>query len=169
MVHLIAILVIASNPASRESKRDGVRIEVTVRSSVYTWNLTNRSAAPITEFEVGQHAGYDFRVPEGWSFETTRDRFRAWTDDDARAIRRGNTATFSQRVSSTGAVLGRVAAKVGLAHGPPVEFASIWGPQPEPASTVLAVPAVVIVIVLGHALLLARRERRQTPADSTDA
>ena len=168
-MHVLVILVAVASPASKVTERAGVSVQVTVRSSIYKWTVRNNSAAPITHFEVGQHAGYSFQVPDGWVSEATAEQFRAWTTDQANAIRPGQAASFSQRVSSKGAVLGRVRARVGFSAGAPVELTNIWGPQPEPRSTMFAVPVVVALIVVVHLVLWTRHGRRQTASGPTDA
>jgi hypothetical protein len=168
-VYPLLILAAATSPGSQVTEQAGVSLRVTIHASIYEWTVTNVSAEPITRFEVGQHAGYDFQAPEGWLCESTAGQFRAWTTDQANAIGPGQAASFSQRVSSEGAVLGRVRARIGFTAGDPVEFADIWGPQPEPHSTVFAVPAIVAIIVVVHLVLLTRRDRRQTAAGPTDA
>jgi hypothetical protein len=163
---LLALLLITASPTSHEVEHAGVRIRTTVRSQVYTWDVTNVSAGPITEFEVPQHAGYDFQAPEGWLVEAASDRFRARTTSLRLALLRGQTAVFAQRVSSSGGVVGRVTARVGLSVGEPVEVPGVWAPQPEPRSAIYTVPMVVVCIVVLHAARTLRRNRKR-PAELT--
>jgi len=142
-----------------EAEQDGVRIRADVQSSIYTWQVTNVSAPPITHFEIGQHHGYYFVGPKGWQVDADGRTFRAWTGDRLRALYPGGTGTFSLRMSSGGAVLGPVQAEVGFGSTEPVVFDGVWGTAAEPSRVVSLVAFVLLAVTVGHTMLLARRDR----------
>jgi len=153
-----AILVVGVLGAF-EAEKGGVRIRADVQSSIYTWQVTNVSAPPVTRFEIGQHHGYYFVGPEGWQVDADDRIFRAWTSDRLRALYPSRTGTFSLRMSSGGAVLGPVRAELGFASTEPLVFDGVWGTAPEPGRVVFLVALILLVLMLAHVLLLARRDR----------
>ena len=159
MVTWLMVMAVGAFLGMFEVEKDGVRVRAHIRSSKYYWEVTNIDAEPITRFEISQHNCYDYQVPDGWESEAAANVFRAWATDPGRAIRRGATERFSLRVSSTGAVLGLVAMRVGPDAGEGIIIPEVWGPVPEPPSTVFLVAIVLVAIVLVHAWLLGRRER----------
>jgi len=164
-----AILVVGILGAF-EMDKGGVRIRADVQSSIYTWEVTNISAPPITRFEISQHHGYYFLGPNGWQVDADNRSFRAWTSDRLRALYPGRTGTFSLRMSSGGAVLGAVRAQVGFESAEPLVFDGVWGTAAEPDNVVLLVALVLLVIMLAHVLLVARRDGARTAAPTaTDA
>ena len=153
-----------------EAEKGGVRIRADVQSSIYTWEVTNVSAPPITRFEIGQHHSYYFVGPKGWQVDADHRTFRAWTGDRLRALYPGRTGTFSLRMSSGGAVLGPVRAELGFGSAEPLVFDGVWGTSAEPGRVVLLVALILLVLMLAHVLLLARRDRmRATSPTATDA
>lgn len=155
----LIILAAGSVWGPAEYEKDGVRLLVKVVSNVYHWEITNLNAAPITQFEVPQHNCYLFKVPDGWEKEIDGNVFRAWTANDRHAIQTRQTKKFSFRVTSEGAVLGKVPAKITLNSGQVVRLDDVWGPVRIPRRAVLVVAGGIVVIVLGHAWLLSRREQ----------
>ena len=155
---VIALTGLASNQA--EFKTDHVRISVDIHSNIYTYRVTNLGTNPIVHFEVRQHAAYDFIAPEGWQKEVSSSVFRAWTSNPETAIHSRETARFSLRVSSKGAVLGRTLAKVRLQSGETVTLSGVWTPVPEPCSYIALVAGLVLVVLLLHTGVLAYRDRR---------
>ena len=149
-----------------EMENSGVRIRAEVQSSMYNWHVTNVGAPPITRFEIGQHHGYYFVGPKGWQVDADSDTFRAWTGDRLRALYPGRTGTFSLRMTSGGAVLGPVRAEVGFGSAEPVVFEGMWGTAAEPSRIVSVVALVLLVVMVGHTLLLVRRDRARHIADS---
>jgi len=154
----------APNPAAAEFKIDGAMVRVRVHAHVYSYDVVNVDCEPITSFEVGQCNGYYPNVPTGWQSDLSGTVFRCWTDDPSRAIFPGLTKTFSYRVSSDGAVLGRVAARL---HRGSTEIASldgVWGAIPEPLAHRRAIILTLIVIFGLHAFLVRRRLRGNSPS-----
>ena len=165
----IAMLVAVALIGPAEVQQGDVRIRANVRSSVFTWQVTNLGDEPIVRFEIPQHNGYNFLGPEHWEVEGDARTFRAWTVDPIYAIRPGQTCTFSQRVSSRGAVLGLVQARVGFTNGGWLTLAGVWGVAPEPLGTLILVPLALAAIVILHTLLLSRRDRRELRAGLSGA
>jgi hypothetical protein len=159
-MNLLVALVSMAIPGLAEVEGGGVRIQANVRSSEYHWKVTNSGDTPIVRFEIQQHRGYNFIVPQGWEAEHDTRTFRAWASDPTYAIRQNQTCKFSQRVSSSGGVLGSVRATVTLEDGRSVVLSNVWGPAVEPRRTVLLVPALVVLIALAQAALAARGDRR---------
>lgn len=168
MVIGLMVAVVGTFPGGFEVEKDGVRVRVDIQAHDYAIELTNLAAPRITRFEMGQWSGYNFEAPEGWQVESEGRTFRAWTEDRSSAIRRGQIARFALRVSSRGAVLGWVEAKVGFDSGDSAAIPRCWGPVPEPRSTIYLVPVVVLAIVALHSLLLARRDRKGAVAGASD-
>ncbi len=151
-------LVTTVAPVFREVAAESVRIRTFVRASVYTYQVTNHGAEPITRFEVPYGDGYYFQVPEGWQKDDGGNVFRAWTDQVSSAIQPHAAGTFSFRVTSRGAVLGLVPARVVRASGVTVTVPDVWGAVPEPHSHVLLVTATVAAIGGLHAWLATHAE-----------
>ena len=137
-----------------ESEKDGVRISVNVRASVYTYKITNLSAPPITRFEVQQHMSYNFEPPVGWAYDKKSDRFLARVEDLSASIHRGETGIFSLRVSSKGAVLGLVKAKIGFDYRDDIVITDIWGPVAESRNYLYLIIGILTAILLIHIFLL---------------
>ena len=152
-----------------EVQKDGVRLRVEVFASVYTYQITNLATGNITHLEIPYHHSYYFQVPDGWESNTEGGIFRAWTKDPRQGIKPGQTAEFSLRVSSAGAVLGLTSATVGFDSGAKVTLTDVWAPVPEPRWTILLVVLGIVAIVLVHTVLLSRRDRRRSPAGANDA
>lgn len=161
----LTLAVAAALLGGFEVEQDGVHVSVDIESSNYYYRVTNVEAEPITSFEVRHHGAYNPQAPDGWEHEMDGPSFRAWTTDASTAIVRDATKLFSLRVSSKGAVLGLVEMSLGSAAGNSIVIPQVWGPVPEPQSTVLLIGAVVLVIVLLHSWLLARWDRKRA-ADS---
>jgi hypothetical protein len=156
----LVILIAAAALGPARVEKDGVRIRVDVRAHVYTYTVVNLDASPITRFEIEQHNAYDFQAPDGWEFEAEQGIFRAWATGEEAAIRYRQPRRFTMRVSSKGAVLGPVEARMSRESGDSVVIADLWGISPEPRATILLVSFVVTAVILIHAWLLARRDRR---------
>jgi hypothetical protein len=156
---LIALVNVSGNDA--EFKNDLVRIHVEVISNIYIYRVTNLSAEPLVSFEVEQYAAYNFKRPLGWQKNTSPDRFRAWTEDPSIGIAPNDTATFSLRVSSRGAVLGSGKVSVGFRSGQTCDLTKVWIPVREPLSYIVLVAGVFLVIILLQSAIILRK-RRQT-------
>jgi hypothetical protein len=164
IIEIILIYLISGTlyavPASAEFEKDGVSISVTVRSSIYTYKVTNHDSEPIVGFEIGQHAAYNFVAPDIWKVESTDKIFRAWTDKTWASIDPNQTNEFSMRVSSKGAVLGTSPVKIQFQSGKVVLLDNVWTPVKEPRSYVYLVAGVVFVLVAGHSIFVVYRKRR---------
>lgn len=164
---LTLALAVGTVPAFGEVEAEGVRIRVHVRASEYTYEVTNLGRDPIMRFEFTFTNGYNFTPPDGWESDHDDGVFRAWTQRERDAIRSGHTGQFSLRVSSQGAVLGHVPARVETLSGKSVTLRNVWGAAPEPRGHVLLVAGVAGAIFVLHSLLLARSDcrsgRRATP------
>jgi hypothetical protein len=161
-----SMILLAGTLGAFEAEQGGIRIRADVQSSIYTWQVTNVSAPPITRFEIGQHHGYFFVGPKGWEVDADDHTFRAWTRDRLRALYPGRTGTFSLRMTSGGAVLGPVRAELGFGSAEPVVFEGVWGTAAEPRRVVSLVALVLLAAMVGHTMLLARRDRARHIADS---
>ncbi len=160
MVVYLAIVLAGMVSNQAEFKTDDVRICVDVQSSVYTYKVTNLGASPIVRFEVKGHAAYNFMAPEGWQKVVSSGVFQAWTSEHRAAIRSNKTAEFSLRVSSEGAVLGRVPAKVQFRSGETATVAGVWAPVREPRSYIALVVGLILVVLLLHTAIFVYRDRR---------
>jgi len=166
----VALFVSALSLTPATVEKDGVRVEVSIEAHVYTWTVTNLDAPPITSFDFECARIYNPHAPMGWKLQEAEGRLRAWTEAERWAIERGDSASFDARVTSTGAMLGTVPVIVGFGPDQPeVVFEKVWGPVPKSPAVIALVAALVTAIGLLHALLLARRERRKRPADTTAA
>jgi hypothetical protein len=71
-------------PNQMKSANDDASITVDVRSNIYTYTVSNLSSSPITAFDVGHHAAYNFETPEDWQTDSSGGTFRAWTEIPAK-------------------------------------------------------------------------------------
>lgn len=160
LLPLTLLLALALPPGQFEA--GGVRIDVTLKSHLYTWTVTNVDAPPIVSFEIHQYGTTEEVAPEGWNLVVDGPHYLAWTDDPRIAIAPGGSKTFHTKVKSTGAALGLVPAGVGFAEGhPAVSFAAVWGPVPKRLSMVAIVTLTVAGLAAGHTLILERWVRRR--------
>jgi len=151
----------ASTPANQaESSNEYAKITVNIQSNIYRYTVNNLSSSAIVGFEVAQHAAYNFQPPDGWQTDTSGKFFKAWTDTPAAGIAPDETAEFSMRVSSKGAVLGRASAKLKLESGRTIELKDVWCPVPEPKSYIAIVAGVILLIALLHSAIIIKRTRR---------
>ena len=164
---LIALAGISGNDA--DFKNDRVSIHVKIASNVYTYRVTNLSTEPIVSFEVEQHAAYNFKIPDGWQKNESPDIFRAWTENPEIGIALNDTATFSLRVSSEGAVLGFGHASVGFRSGQTSELAKVWTPVKEPLSYIMLVAGVFLVIIVVQSAIVIRKRRQTKSKPVSDA
>ncbi len=162
---VVTLAIVVVGPA--DAQQDGVRIHVEIQASDYTYWVGNVASRPITRFEVAQSNAYLFRAPDGWQVESKDGLFVAWTDDVRHAIRRRGTGKFSLRVTSKGAVLGEVQARLGLKSGESIVIDDLWGIVPEPRSTVLLVSGVMAALMLFHAGFMALLDRRAACSEPT--
>ncbi len=154
-------------PNQMKSASDDASITADVHSNIYTYTVSNLSSSPITAFDVGQHAAYNFETPEGWQIDSSGETFRAWTEIPAKGIAPGQTGELSMRVSSKGAVLGRAAARVKFESGQTAELADVWAPAAEPRSYIALVAGGMLLIVLAHSAIIVARDRRAQKPSAT--
>jgi hypothetical protein len=152
------LVAVAVSPA-HVVEEAGVRVSTSIRASVYAYEVRNQTDRAICAFAVPYSDGYDFTAPAGWQVASTDGLFRAWTTEPFRAIRQGESARFSFRVTSHGAVLGYVPLSVEWASGESLTLPGAWGACAQPASYGVFIAAVVLALGFVHALVLARRER----------
>ena len=161
----MAILIVLAMFSETDAvEQHGVRIVTSVRSSVYSYTVTNHGPNPIVEIVIGQNTAYNFKAPAGWKFDGENDVFRAWATESRFAIRNGQTGEFTFRASSEGTVLARFDAAVKLASGESVAMPQVWGPMKESRGLILLVAGVVLTMFGLHCALAAREDRRQTLA-----
>lgn len=155
---MTALLAVSLTPSTVE--HEGVRVSVSIQSHIYTWAITNFGATPISSFEIELHNTYVHQAPAGWAIEIDGDRFRAWATQEREAIHPNQTKEFTARVSSGGAVLGRLPLTVGFDGAlEPLTVGAVWGPIRKPRSMVVLVALTVAGIAVVHALVLTRRNR----------
>ncbi len=159
---LTVLLLAAASFVPAQVEKDGVRVRVSVTSHVYTWQVTNVAALPITSFEIAVHKSYDYQAPPGWTVERSRERLRAWTTDRDSAIRVNRSKSFSARVSSQGAVLGQLPLKIGFEpeSAEAVTIDAVWAPVRKPVSLAVLIAATIVIIAGVHTLVLWRRPHR---------
>jgi hypothetical protein len=137
-----------------------VHIHVNVGSNIYTYTVTNLAASPIVEFEVEPYHAYNFAAPEGWDIEHSEDIFHAKAGNTGPAIRTGEGAEFSLRMSSAGAVLGYAPVKVRFQSGKTVTVPDVWAPVPEPRGYTYLIAVVILAIMLLHTAVVVYKKRR---------
>jgi len=143
-----------------EFRTDRARVRVAIRSNDYLYEVTNLHDSPIVRFEVPQHVAYFFEAPAGWEKKTTAGVFTSSAGKPALGIRRGETKSFSFRVSSQGAAVGRGPARLEFRSGETAEVPGVLAPVPEPASHIAMVAALGLGILVLHAAVLTWRDRR---------
>ena len=166
---LIHITVLLATMAFGEVfQTEQVSIKVDISSNIYTYDVTNLSTEKIVGFEVGYHAAYNFKVPAGWHEQIASGIFKAWTDDASAGISQNETAQFSDRVSSKGAVLGISPVKVHFQSGKTVIVPDVWASTAEPKSYIALIAAVLLSIVLLHSAIIFRKNRRDNNQTISD-
>lgn len=156
---MTALLVVSLTPSTVE--HEGVRVSVSIQSHIYTWAITNLGTPPISSFEIELHNTYVQQAPAGWAIEIDGDRFRALATHEREAIHPNQTKEFTARVSSGGAVLGRIPLTVGFDGAlEPLTLVAVWGPVRKPRSMVVLVALTVAGIAVVHALVLTLRNRK---------
>ncbi len=146
-----------------------VRVDLGVLSNSYVYRVTNLGPAPIIAVEVPQHASYLFEAPPNWRKTISEDAFEARADRPQSGIQPKQTQSFGFRVTSSGAVPGRGPVRVRFQSGRTVEVPGVLAPVPEPRSYIALVGGMVLGLVLLHAAVLARADRRKRRAALNDA
>lgn len=160
MLFCLVFAFIGAVPGQAVFKTDHVHVCVNIQSSVYTYKLTNLTSSPIVGFEVKQHAGHGFKVPKDWQQEISQANFKAWTSIPRTGIHKNSTAEFSFNVSTKGAVLGRSPVKVLFKSGESVTLFDVWASSKEPPNYIALVAGLILVILLLHSVIVARKNRR---------
>jgi len=156
----VLILLAFAAPNEAEYRIDTVQLTVNIQSNVYTYRITNHGATPIVHFEIPQHATYSMTAPSGWQISSAAGIFKAWTNDPANGIEPAKTGTFSMRVSSQGATLGELTAKVKFQDGREVNIPKVWAPAAESRWYYYWIAGILVGIFLLHYLILRRRRHR---------
>ncbi|MCP3904753.1 MAG: hypothetical protein GY715_14090 [Planctomycetes bacterium] len=158
---LVATATASALPPPRV-EQDGVRINVSMRAHVCTYEITNVDAPPITHFEIDAKNTYNHLGPEGWALEVEGDYHLVCRTDAARwAIHPGQTGEFSVRVASASASMGTASALVAFdGSADPVRFESVWAPIRHPRSFLVMTGIVISAIAILHGLFIARSQRR---------
>ncbi|HPS56427.1 MAG TPA: hypothetical protein PLP05_12580 [Sedimentisphaerales bacterium] len=150
-----------SNAGCAEFKTDQANLTVNITSNIYTYLLFNQASTAIVGIEIPQHAAYNFKAPDFWEMEETKDSLHAWTDNNSAAILPDTAMEFSMRVSSRGAVLGQKPVKIYFRSGNTISIDNVWVPTAEPRSYVMLVAGMIFVILILHTALVVRRNRRK--------
>lgn len=166
----IAIILAMLAQVPGHFEQDGVRIEVEIKSHLYTWTVKNIDAPPITRLEMDQYGSTEQMAPEGWELEIKGPRYRAWTERARYAIRPGDSKVFEARFKSTGAVLGLVPVELGFdGTDETLVLEGVWSPTPKRRSMVVLVAVVVAGLAATHTVILERRARRIAAPARPDA
>ncbi len=157
----LAILLASIFSYDPEFRTDDVSIKFHIWSNDYEYEVTNLSQTPIVGFMIKPHASYLYGAPEGWEKQTSLNLFRTWTDNPQLAIRPDQTALFSLRVGSKGAVLRRGSAEVRFQSGKVTVIPDVLLPGPEPKSHLAIVAGTLLFIFLLQFAALTYKKRRQ--------
>jgi hypothetical protein len=163
---LLLLPLLLCNPG--EATTAEVRIESRVEGTSYSWTVHNRSATSITRFEIQQYHGFNHTAPPGWSCQVQAEQFVATAQDPDSAIPPGQSGEFGLMVSSAGAKLSQVDARVDLSSGQMIVLSDAWAPTSErPLSLLIA--GSLAGLFLAHFLVLNYRDRlAASHSDSTD-
>lgn len=160
LTYLIMVLVFTV-PNEAEFKAENVSIKVNIQSNIFLYEVTNLGSSPINGFEVKYYAAYNFIVPEGWQKDTTSNTFRSWTDNPEMYIFPDNTAEFSMRVSSRGAVLAKLPVKIKLISEKTIVVPDVWSPSPEPRYYIILIAGLILFLFLLHSFILIYKSRKK--------
>jgi hypothetical protein len=165
MIRAILVALVSASSASGVVEQDGVRIAVQVDSNVYTWQVTNQSAADIVSFDVDARHMYNAAAPRGWFTEIGGDHFRAWTDEPRWALRPGQTERFTATVTVGEAWLGPVVVHLGVAGGDRIAVQGVWGAVRLPRGQIALVALTMVALALLHLWLAPRRPAQPERSD----
>ena len=159
----LAILLASMFSYEPEFRTDDVSIKFHIWSNDYEYNVTNLSQTPIVGFMIKPHASYFYGAPEGWEKQTSSNLFRTWTDNPQFAISPNQTALFSLRVGSKGAVLRKGSAEVRFQSGKVTVIPDVLVPGSEPKSHLAIVAGTLLFICsLQFAALTYKKRRRKS-------
>lgn len=166
MIAFCILLLVPPGPGVSTVEINGVEVRTSVRANVYTYTVTNHHPAPVCEFEVAYSDGYNFTAPEGWTITADAGVFRARVAEAGRPIKRGESGSFSFRITSRGGVLGRVDGRLNTIGGAPQRVPHLRGAVPLPRSYVLFVAGTVLALA-GLYTARANRAARDIPQSVT--
>ncbi len=150
MIPALVLLIAGTQPGTLVVAAGDVTVSVSVRASVYAYEVHNRGLEPLMRFEVPYEDGYDFQAPTGWTIAADRGVFRAFTDNAGYAIGPGLRGRFAFRITSRGAPLGFVTARLVTQTGRELAAPGVWGVVPWPHSYLALVAGAVLFLSLGH-------------------
>ena len=160
-VFLLLGAVLSTSALSAGTGPDSVRVESSIEGRVFKWRVTNFDTPSIMRFEVPVYSVYHQQVPAGWEYERdSKVAFIAWATAAAHAIRKDQTAEFSVRATSSGAIPAAGTAVLSFEGGAALDVRDVLVPQAERASTVFLPLLVVVGIVVVHSLLTWRRKSK---------
>ena len=151
--------------AERSFENDSVSIAVKVHSGVYTYTVTNLSNSPVVDFKVTTPAAFAIIVPDGWNKEITRESLRASTDATGSPILSRAAGSFQIYAIGKGSVLGTAAVHLTFQSGQSCTIDGVWAPVLEQRYYTWLVVASLLLILLAHTALIARRDRRRVRSD----
>ena len=152
--------VLAISPNEAEFDTADASIKVNIQTNIFTYTVTNLSDTPITAVEFPQHATYNLIAPEGWETAIRDGAFHSWVVGSTAGILPRKKEEFSMRVSSRGAVLNRLPAKIEFELGKTVVVADVWSSVPEPTSYVLFIAGVIAALYLAHSLFVSKGRKK---------
>ena len=155
------LILLGVLPNQAEFRSEKIDIVVDVSSSIYTYVVRNHSSDPVVGFEIPQHASYNFTVPKGWQHEASDGLFKCLAKEPSAAIADGQKGEFSLRVSSAGAALGAVTARVVFRSGDAAVIRGVWAPVRRSRNYALLVTATMVALVVAHAVIMATRDRHK--------
>ena len=144
-----------------EFKSDDAVINVDINSNIYVYTITNLSQYPISEVCIPQHSGYNFETPQNWHYVDEKNRFSASTKDSTAAIQTGQSAIFSFRISSKGAVLGKGSVKLVTHQGKELIIPDVYVSVPEPKLYIFLSGGILGGLVILQTIFVIRKQRRQ--------
>jgi len=153
---LLIAAIFSSIPPQPAIETDGVRVQASIRGTIYTYRVMNLAAEPINAFQVGHSHAYQSTTPKGWRHEVHPELFTAWATEPAQAIKPGQSAEFTLRVGSRGGYLGLGPVSIQLASGRSITIPNVWTSGGEPRSHVAIVFGLLLAIVLLHGVLAGR-------------
>jgi hypothetical protein len=165
MLAVVLTLAAGTQPGTLVVEAGDVALTVSVRASVYAYEVHNRGSESLVRFEVPYEDGYDFQAPTGWTIAADGGVFRASTDNAGYAIGPGLRGRFAFRITSRGAPLGYVTARLSTQGGREIMAPRVWGAAPWPKSYLALVAGVVLILALGHTLWSRRPAEGPTSAD----
>ena len=161
MSMFLAILLASMSSFEPEFRTEDVSIKFRIWSNDFEYKVTNLTQTPIVGLMIKPHASYFYGAPEGWEKQTASNLFRTWTDSSKLAIGPNQTALFSLRVGSKGAILRKGSVEVRFQSGKVAVIPDVLVPGPEPKSHLAIVAGTLLFIFLLQFAALTYKKRRQ--------